>query len=70
MGVWWYAAYPLSTRHVEDLLVLRTAIAPPVWRGAGMLASIPRTPGGTEAAFTPVEVPGPPLSRTLLDKRR
>ena len=36
----------------------------------GILASIPRTLGGTEAAFTPVEIPGPPLSRTILDDRR
>jgi hypothetical protein len=36
----------------------------------GILASIPRTPGGTEAVFTPVEIPGPPLSRTILDDRR
>jgi hypothetical protein len=36
----------------------------------GILASIPRTPGGAEAAFTPVEIPGPPLSQTILDDRR
>ena len=36
----------------------------------GILASIPPTPGGTEAAFTPVALPGPPLSRTILDDRR
>jgi hypothetical protein len=36
----------------------------------GILASIPRTPDGTEAAFTPVELPGPPLSQTILDDRR
>jgi putative transposase len=27
-------------------------------------------PCGSEAAFTPVEIPGPPLSRTILDDRR
>jgi hypothetical protein len=36
----------------------------------GILASIPRTPCGSEADFTPVEIPGPPLSRTVLDDRR
>jgi hypothetical protein len=36
----------------------------------GILASIPRTPGGPEAGFPPVEIPGPPLSRTILDDRR
>jgi hypothetical protein len=36
----------------------------------GVLASIPRTPCGAEAAFTPVEIPGPPLSHTILDDRR
>jgi hypothetical protein len=36
----------------------------------GILASIPRTPCGSEAAFTPVQIPGPPLSRTILDDRR
>ena len=36
----------------------------------GILASIPRTPCGLETAFTPVEIPGPPLSRTILDDRR
>jgi hypothetical protein len=36
----------------------------------GVLASIPRTPCGLETAFTPVEIPGPPLSRTILDDRR
>jgi hypothetical protein len=36
----------------------------------GILASIPRTPGGPEAAFTPVEIPGSPLSCTILDDRR
>ena len=36
----------------------------------GILASIPRTPDGTEAAFTPVELPGPPLSQTIRDDRR
>ena len=36
----------------------------------GILASLPRTPGGIEAVFTPVEIPGPPLSRTILDDRR
>ena len=39
-------------------------------RAQGILASIPRTPCGSEAAFTPVEIPGPPLSRTTLDDRR
>jgi hypothetical protein len=36
----------------------------------GILASMPQTPGGTEAAFPPVKLPGPPLSRTILDDRR
>jgi hypothetical protein len=36
----------------------------------GILASIPRSPCGSEAAFTPVEIPGPPLSRTILDDQR
>jgi hypothetical protein len=36
----------------------------------GILASIPRTPCGSEADFTPVEIPGPPLSHTVLDDRR
>jgi hypothetical protein len=36
----------------------------------GILASIPRTAGGPEAAFTPVKIPGPPLSHTILDDRR
>jgi hypothetical protein len=36
----------------------------------GILASIPRTPCGSEAAFIPVEIPDPPLSRTILDDRR
>lgn len=36
----------------------------------GILVSLPRTPCGVEAAFTPVEIPGPPLSRTILDDRR
>jgi hypothetical protein len=36
----------------------------------GILASIPRKPCGSEAAFTAVEIPGPPLSRTILDDRR
>jgi hypothetical protein len=35
----------------------------------GILASVPRTPCGSEAAFTPVESPGPPLSYTILDDR-
>ncbi len=35
-----------------------------------ILASIPRTLSGTDAAFTPVEIPGPPLSQTILDDRR
>jgi hypothetical protein len=39
-------------------------------RAQGILASIPRAPCGSEAAFTPVEIPGPPLSRTILDDRR
>ena len=36
----------------------------------GILASIPRTACGIEAALTPVDIPGPPLSRTILDDRR
>lgn len=36
----------------------------------GILTSIPSTPTASEAAFTPVEIPGPPLSRTILDDRR
>jgi hypothetical protein len=36
----------------------------------GILASMPRTPGCAEAAFTPVKIPGPPLSQTILDDRR
>jgi hypothetical protein len=36
----------------------------------GILVSIPRTPCGLETAFTPVEILGPPLSRTILDDRR
>ena len=36
----------------------------------GILASLPRTPCGVEVVFTPVEIPGPPLSRTILDDRR
>jgi hypothetical protein len=36
----------------------------------GTLASIPQTPDGSEAAFTPVKIPGPPLSHTILDDRR
>jgi hypothetical protein len=36
----------------------------------GILASIPQTPCGLETAFTPVAIPGPPLSRTILDARR
>jgi hypothetical protein len=36
----------------------------------GILASIPQSPCGSEAAFTPVEIPGPPLSRTIVDDRR
>ena len=36
----------------------------------GILASIPRTPYGSEAAFTPVEIPGAPLSHTILNDRR
>ena len=36
----------------------------------GILASMPQTPGGPEAAFIPVKLPGPPLSRTILDDRR
>jgi hypothetical protein len=36
----------------------------------GILISIPPTPMSSAAAFTPVEVPGPPLSRTILDDRR
>jgi hypothetical protein len=36
----------------------------------GILASIPRAPCGSEVAFTPVKIPGPPLSHTILDDRR
>ncbi len=36
----------------------------------GVLASMPSTPMALEATFTPVELPGPPLSRTILDDRR
>jgi hypothetical protein len=36
----------------------------------GILASIPRAPCGPEAVFIPVEIPGPALSRTILDDRR
>jgi hypothetical protein len=36
----------------------------------GILASMPPTPGSAEAAFTPVKIPGPPLSQTILDDRR
>ena len=36
----------------------------------GILTSMPLTPMASEAAFTPVEIPGPPLSRTILDDRR
>jgi hypothetical protein len=36
----------------------------------GILASIPRASCVAEAAFTPVEIPGPPLSHTILDDRR
>jgi hypothetical protein len=36
----------------------------------GILASMPRTVGGSEAAFTPVKIPGPPLSQTILADRR
>src|SRR5437868_7318003 len=36
----------------------------------GILASIPRTPRGAAAAFTPVAIPGPPLSQTILDDCR
>jgi hypothetical protein len=36
----------------------------------GVLASIPRAPCGPEAAFTPVEILGSPLSHTILDDRR
>jgi hypothetical protein len=36
----------------------------------GILATIPQSPCGSEAAFTPVELPGPPLSRTILDDSR
>ena len=34
-----------------------------------ILVSIPRTPYGSEEAFTPVEIPSPPLSYTILDDR-
>lgn len=36
----------------------------------GILASIPQTACGIEVALTPVEIAGPPLSRTILDDRR
>ena len=36
----------------------------------GILASMPQTTSGPEAAFTPVKLPGPPLSRTILDDRQ
>jgi hypothetical protein len=36
----------------------------------GILTSMPSTPVASEGAFTPVEIPGPPLSRTILDDRR
>ena len=36
----------------------------------GILTSMPLTPMASEAPFTPVEIPGPPLSRTILDDRR
>jgi hypothetical protein len=35
----------------------------------GVLASMPSTPMASEAAFTPVKISGPPLSRTILDDR-
>ncbi len=36
----------------------------------GILASMPPTPEGPEAPFTPVELPGPPVSQAILDERR
>jgi hypothetical protein len=36
----------------------------------GILTSMPPTPMALEAAFTPVEIPGPPLSDTILGDRR
>ena len=36
----------------------------------GVLASMPPVPTASEAAFTPVKLAGPPLSRTILDDRR
>jgi hypothetical protein len=39
-------------------------------RAQGILASIPRAPCSFEAAFTPVKIPGPPLSRTIVEDRR
>jgi hypothetical protein len=36
----------------------------------GILASIPRTRCGPEMAFTPIEIPGPPVSHTILGDRR
>ena len=36
----------------------------------GVLASMPSSPMASESVFTPVEIPGPPLSRTILDDRR
>ncbi len=36
----------------------------------GILASMPQTLSGNEAAFTPVKLLGPPLSQTIVDDRR
>ena len=36
----------------------------------GILVSMPSTPMASEAAFTPVNISGPPLSHTILDDRR
>jgi len=36
----------------------------------GILASMPPTPTASEAAFTPVQIVGVPLSQTILDDRR
>ena len=36
----------------------------------GMLASMPQTTSDTEAALSPVTLPEPPLSQTILDDRQ
>jgi hypothetical protein len=35
----------------------------------GILTSLSPTPMASDSAFAPVEIPGPPLSRTILDDR-